>query len=74
MTARVNTVFQVLDTLKADIKDVSLSEDISQELLWVAIRQQADYELLLLADPEYCLLYTSPSPRDSDSSRMPSSA
>ena len=25
-------------------------------------------------DIEYCLLYTSPSPRDSDSSRMPSSA
>ena len=52
MTARVNTIFQVLDTLKADIKDVSLSEDISQELLWVAIRQQADYELLLLAGHE----------------------
>ena len=52
MTARVNTIFQVLDTLKADIKDVSQTEDISQELLWVAIRQQADYELLLLAGPE----------------------
>ena len=25
-------------------------------------------------DPKGCLLYTSPSPRDSDSSRMPSSA
>ena len=25
-------------------------------------------------DNTYCLLYTSPSPRDSDSSRMPSSA
>ena len=50
MTARVNTVFQVLDTLKADIKDVSQTEGISQELLWVAIRQQADYELLLLAE------------------------
>ena len=50
MTARVNTIFQVLDTLKADIKDVSQTEGISQELLWVAIRQQADYELLLLAE------------------------
>ena len=50
MTARVNTIFQVLDTLKADIKDVSQSEGISQELMWVAIRQQADYELLLLAE------------------------
>ena len=52
MTARVNNVFQVLDSLKKDINAVSLSEGISQELLWVAIRQQADYELLLLADPE----------------------
>ena len=50
MTARVNTIFQVLDTLKADVKDVSFHEEISQELLLVAIRQQADYELLLLAE------------------------
>ena len=50
MTARVNTIFQVLDTLKADIKDVSQTEGISQDLLWVMIRQQADYELLLLAE------------------------
>ena len=28
----------------------------------------------ILAEAEVCLLYTSPSPRDSDSSRMPSSA
>ena len=28
----------------------------------------------LLADPEICLLYTSPSPRDRTRSRMPSSA
>mgnify|MGYP001396606401 FL=1 len=50
MTARVNTIFQVLDTLKADIKDVSEVDDISPELLWIMIRQQADYELLLLAE------------------------
>ena len=32
-------------------------------------------ELILLAEMKYpCLLYTSPSPRDSTSSRMPSSA
>ena len=50
MTARVNNVFQVLDSLKKDINAVSLSEGISQDLLWVMIRQQADYELLLLAE------------------------
>ena len=50
MAARVNTIYQVLDTLKADIKDVCESEEISADLLWLLIRQQADYELLLLAD------------------------
>ena len=29
---------------------------------------------LKIDNPNFCLLYTSPSPRDSDSSRMPSSA
>ena len=50
MTARVNNVFQVLDSLKKDINAVSLSEGISQDLLWIMVRQQADYELLLLAE------------------------
>ena len=50
MTARVNNVFQVLDSLKKDINAVSSTEGISQDLLWVLVRQQADYELLLLAE------------------------
>ena len=35
---------------------------------------QCDYERLLLAASTFCLLYTSPSPRDGLLSRMPSSA
>ena len=50
MTARVNNIFQVLDSLKADVEAVSLSESVSQDLLWILVRQQADYELLLLAE------------------------
>ena len=50
MTARVNNIFQVLDALKADIDAVSKSEDVSPDLLWILVRQQADYELLLLAE------------------------
>ena len=50
MTARVNSIFQVLDALKADIEAVSVSEGVSKDLLWVLIRQQSDYELLLLAE------------------------
>ena len=47
---RLNNIFQVLETLKGDIASVSLSENISEDLLWILVRQQADYELLLLAD------------------------
>ena len=36
---------------------------------WAAIAEQADKD-----DSYYCLLYTSPSPRDRQKSRMPSSA
>ena len=50
MTARVNNIFQVLDSLKADIDAVSVSEGVSRDLLWILVRQQADYELLLLAE------------------------
>ena len=50
MTARVNSIFQVLDALKADIDAVSVSEGVSHDLLWILVRQQADYELLLLAE------------------------
>tara|TARA_B100000073_G_scaffold205445_1_gene170410 strand:- start:36 stop:227 length:192 start_codon:yes stop_codon:yes gene_type:complete len=50
MTARVNNIFHVLETLKADIEAVSLSEGVSKDLLWILIRQQSDYELLLLAE------------------------
>ena len=37
--------------------------------------QRAELDWLLYNKPlEYCLLYTSPSPRDTERSRMPSSA
>ena len=32
------------------------------------------YEMVINTNPAYCLLYTSPSPRDATLSRMPSSA
>ena len=37
-------------------------------------RESGDYSVVMSLDDETCLLYTSPSPRDSTSSRMPSSA
>ena len=50
MAARVHSVYNVLDTLRADIVDVCKAEGLSPDLLWLLIRQQADYELLLLAE------------------------
>ena len=35
---------------------------------------ESPYELVLVAKERACLLYTSPSPRDVEESRMPSSA
>ena len=35
---------------------------------------QLEYDLETYVDADYCLLYTSPSPRDKRQSRMPSSA
>ena len=35
---------------------------------------QSDGDYTLILPPNYCLLYTSPSPRDQRGSRMPSSA
>ena len=37
-------------------------------------RATVNWNIALKLDPEYCLLYTSPSPRDGLLSRMPSSA
>ena len=39
-----------------------------------SIRVVADKEAFTQAERDFCLLYTSPSPRDRQKSRMPSSA
>ena len=54
--------------------------DLSKEHILKSVdgilqRLHTDYlDLLLLHRPDTCLLYTSPSPRDLSTSRMPSSA
>ena len=50
MAARVHSVYNVLETIRVDIEDVCKAEGLSPDLLWLLIRQQADYELLLLAE------------------------
>ena len=51
MTAKVNNVYNVLDRLKDDIEDTCREEGVSQLLLWLLVRQQADYEMLLIQEP-----------------------
>ena len=41
---------------------------------WVTPRRLPDWTRIQFADAGICLLYTSPSPRDRQKSRMPSSA
>ena len=54
----------VADALRAEDARVS----------FVGTRDRAEAELVPAAGYEICLLYTSPSPRDRQKSRMPSSA
>ena len=39
---------EVLDRIKAEINSACEQYEISPELFWVLVRQQADYELLLM--------------------------
>ena len=49
-------------------------EGISQKMLTQTLKELVRNGLVLRADHQTCLLYTSPSPRDLSTSRMPSSA
>ena len=52
MAARTHYVSLVIDSLKADIDCCAHDHGISADLLWIVVRQQADYELLLLAEQQ----------------------
>ena len=46
MTARANNVYKILDQVKNDIDSVCEDQGLSPLLMWLLVRQQADYELL----------------------------
>ena len=60
----------------ASIVDPRTGEIIKGQVSLGSLRVRQDYMILsgLIDNPNTCLLYTSPSPRDVEESRMPSSA
>ena len=50
MAGRVHSIYNVLDTLKSNVASVAEDEGISLDLLWILVRQQADFELRLIAE------------------------
>jgi len=51
MAASVSNVYDVLDTVKNEVDVLCAKENVSPLLIWLLLRQQADYQLLLLSDP-----------------------
>ena len=51
MAASVSNVYDVLDTVKNEVDVLCVKENVSPLLVWLLIRQQADYQLLLISNP-----------------------
>jgi len=52
MVATVTNVYDVLDIIKNEVDVLCANENVSPLLVWLVLRQQADYQLLLLSNPE----------------------
>ena len=50
MTARVSQIDALMHTIKDVVIESAVDDNISEMLLWLMVRQQADYELLLLEE------------------------
>ena len=72
--------FRRLDRLESQINELGLAAVLGQKLSAETAeakridRSQGDSTMQVVAQQMHCLLYTSPSPRDRQKSRMPSSA
>ena len=51
MTASVSNVYDCLGAVKEEVEQLCRHEEVSPLLVWLLLRQQADYQLLLLQDP-----------------------
>jgi len=50
MAAHVSNVYDVLECVKQEVEELCSQEAVSPLLVWLLLRQQADYQLLLLKD------------------------
>ena len=51
MAASVTNIYDVLDVVKNEVDCICAQENVSPLLIWLLLRQQADYQLLLLQNP-----------------------
>ena len=51
MAASVSNVYDVLNCVRNKVEELCVEEDVSELLIWLLLRQQADYQLLLLNNP-----------------------
>ena len=71
--APVIRMFQACDALQTRVVLTGQHREMVGQVMDL-FHLQADQDLNLMAPRQTCLLYTSPSPRDRQKSRMPSSA
>ena len=50
MAASVSNVYDVLDCVKEEVEELCSQETVSPLLVWLLLKQQADYQLLLLKE------------------------
>lgn len=53
MTASISNVYDALENVKVEVKELCKQEGVSELLVWLVLRQQADYQLLLLKDQNH---------------------
>ena len=51
MAASVMNIYDVLDVVKNEVDVLCAKENVSPLLIWLLLRQQADYQLLLQQHP-----------------------
>ena len=51
MAASVTNVYDVLDTVKNEVDCICAKENVSPMLIWLLLRQQADYRATASTDP-----------------------